>query len=200
MAEKGYKRIKEINDTNGNYRIKVRVSIIWEATDFNTDKIKSLDMVLIDEHELFYSGNYLGYILKFDIEDNTAHLQRATAFEEVASTLMKKSAAELIAMDSKENGTEFAEKEFRKLIGHTAIFQIRVTKFNKERNNNSLTISKVFSLHNDYYNGEENPKISHRSKVHLYGSVTTITEDSNEREDDQPPNKKVCKTSEDKQD
>ncbi|KAF9625982.1 hypothetical protein IFM89_028368 [Coptis chinensis] len=139
------------------------------------------------------------YILKFDIEDNTS-TARATAFEEVASTLMKKSAAELITMDSKENGTEFAEKEFRKLIGHTTIFQIRVTKFNKERNNNSLTISKVFSLHSDYYNGEENPKISHRSKVHLDGSVTTITENSNEGEDDQPPNKKVCKTSEDKQD
>ncbi|KAF9625774.1 hypothetical protein IFM89_026914 [Coptis chinensis] len=61
------------------------------------------------------------YILKFDIEDNTA-TARATAFEEVASTLMKKEHAELIAMDSKENGTEFAEKEFRKLIGHTAIF------------------------------------------------------------------------------
>ncbi|KAF9625146.1 hypothetical protein IFM89_019360 [Coptis chinensis] len=93
------------------------------------------------------------YILKFDIEDKTATV-RATAFEEVALTLMKKSAAELITIDSTENGTKFAKKEFRKLIGHTAIFQIRVTKFNKERNINSLTISKVFPLHNDYYNGE----------------------------------------------
>ncbi|KAF9610190.1 hypothetical protein IFM89_021128 [Coptis chinensis] len=40
------------------------------------------------------------YILKFDIEDNTT-TARATAFEELASTLMKKSAAELIAIDSK---------------------------------------------------------------------------------------------------
>ncbi|KAF9589986.1 hypothetical protein IFM89_029723 [Coptis chinensis] len=139
---------------------------------------------------------------------------------------MKKSATELIAMDSKENGTEFAEKEFRKLIGHTAIFHISVTKFNKEGNNNSLTISKVFPLHNDNYNGEENPKvnydapvnyvtpasriasrntkithqISHCSKVYLDRSVTTITEYSNEGENNQPPNKKVCRTSEDKQD
>ncbi|KAF9618771.1 hypothetical protein IFM89_002639 [Coptis chinensis] len=62
MAGKGYKSIKEINDTNGSYRIRVR--------------------------ELFYSAT-----------------ARATAFEEVASILMKKSAAELIAMDSKENGS-----------------------------------------------------------------------------------------------
>ncbi|KAF9624916.1 hypothetical protein IFM89_015636 [Coptis chinensis] len=115
------------------------------------------------------------YILKFDIEDNTT-TARATAFEEVASTLMKKSAAELIAMDSKENGTEFAENEFRKLIGHTAIFQIRVTKFNKERNNNSLTIYKVFPLHNDYYNGEENPKTSPTKKdVTIWTHLFLIT-------------------------
>ncbi|KAF9615941.1 hypothetical protein IFM89_027190 [Coptis chinensis] len=110
------------------------------------------------------------YILKFDIEDSTA-TARATAFEEVTSTLMKKSTAELIAMDSKENGIEFAEKEFRKLIDHTAIFQIRVTKFNKERNNNSLTISKVFPLHKDYYNGEENPKVQ---SISVIRTITTV--------------------------
>ncbi|KAF9614936.1 hypothetical protein IFM89_021366 [Coptis chinensis] len=158
------------------------------------------------------------YILKMEIEDNTATAM-ATLFEQEASSLLQKSAKELLTME--ENGTEIAEKEFGRLIGHTTIFQIRVTRFNKEQNNNSLTISKIFPV-NKIDNTEQNQKdnydatpsdnasrntkithqITHHSKAHLDGTVATIIEDSNntnDGEDEQPPTKRICRTNEDNQ-
>ncbi|KAF9622293.1 hypothetical protein IFM89_031096 [Coptis chinensis] len=259
MAEKEYTRIKEIKESNGNYKIKVRVSRIWEAIDYTTNTVKSLDTLLLDEHETHFTckasitkvlhdngwyykacphcakkittnaegyectkhGNVEPipkYILKMEIEDNTATTM-ATLFEQEASSLLQKSAKELLTME--ENGTEIAEKEFGRLIGHTTIFQIRVTRFNKEQNNNSLTISKIFPV-NKIDNTEQNQKdnydatpsdnasrntkithqITHHSKAHLDGTVATIIEDSNntnDGEDEQPPTKRICRTNEDNQ-
>ncbi|KAF9590497.1 hypothetical protein IFM89_035604 [Coptis chinensis] len=163
MAEKEYTRIKEIKESNGNYKIKVRVSRIWEAIDYTTNTVKSLDTLLLDEHgdqihakiPSFIIGKYKPQLKEmqiYHIEDfSTLKIFDNVTYRPVNHPYIIKFKWNTIVKPNREFDTQFPKQQFD-FVDFTKVSSRKDNKHLKETHFTCKTsITKILHDNGWYY-------------------------------------------------
>ena len=58
-----YKKLSDLTTNGQTLSIKVKVIRVWDSINNATDELMSMDMILMDEHVIFYQFIFCLYIL-----------------------------------------------------------------------------------------------------------------------------------------